>query len=145
MAAAESTAQATWEGDLAHGGGRVSPGSGAFGEQEVTWASRTRRSAGKTSPEELIAAAHAACFAMALSNTLGTGGNAPEHLEVSAKATFDPDAGRITTMELDVLGRVPGMEESEFLQAVEQADEGCPVSGALRGNVDVRLSASLES
>ncbi len=145
MAAAESTAQATWEGDLAHGGGRVSPGSGAFGEQEVTWASRTRRSAGKTSPEELIAAAHAACFAMALSNTLGTGGNAPERLDVSAKATFDPDAGGITTMELDVRGRVPGMEESEFLQAVEQADEGCPVSRALRGNVDIRLSASLES
>src|ERR687887_2510822 len=114
MAAAESTAQAVWEGDLAHGGGQVSPGSGAFGEQEVTWASRTRRAAGKTSPEELIAAAHAACYAMAFSNTLSEAGHAPERLEVSAKATFDPDAGGITTMDLDVRGRVPGMDEAEF-------------------------------
>src|ERR671937_269504 len=140
MAAAESTAQAVWEGDLAHGGGRVSPGSGAFGEQEVTWASRTRRAAGKTSPEELIAAAHAACYAMAFSNTLSEAGHTAERLEVNAKATFDPDAGGITTMDLDIRGRVPGMDESEFLQAVEQADQGCPVSGALRGNVEIRLS-----
>jgi osmotically inducible protein OsmC len=143
--AAESTATAVWEGDLAHGGGRVAPASGAFPEQEVTWASRTSRSAGKTSPEELIAAAHAACYAMAFSNTLAEGGHAPERVEVSATATFEVEGGpRITTMDLVVHGRVPGIGESEFQEAAAAAKDGCPVSGALKGNVDIRLDASLE-
>jgi osmotically inducible protein OsmC len=143
--AAESTANAVWEGDLAHGGGRVAPASGAFPEQEVTWASRTRRSAGKTSPEELIAAAHAACYAMAFSNTLADGGHTPERVEVSATATFEVEGGpRITTMDLVVRGRVPGIDESEFQQAAAAAKDGCPVSGALKGNVDIRLDATLE-
>jgi lipoyl-dependent peroxiredoxin len=146
MPAAESTANAVWEGDLAHGGGRVAPGSGAFPEQEVTWASRTSRSAGKTSPEELIAAAHAACYAMAFSHTLAQGGHAPEHVEVSAKATFDTDAGpKITTMDLTVRARVPGIDESAFQEAANGAKDGCPVSGALKGNVEIRLDAQLES
>jgi osmotically inducible protein OsmC len=143
--AAESTANAVWEGDLAHGGGRVAPASGAFPEQEVTWASRTRRSAGKTSPEELIAAAHAACYAMAFSNTLADGGHTPERVEVSATATFEVEGGpRITTMDLVVRGRVPGIDESEFQEAAAAAKDGCPVSGALKGNVDIRLDATLE-
>ena len=142
MAAAESTAQAIWEGDLAHGGGRVAPGSSAFGEQEVTWASRTRRSAGKTSPEELIAAAHAACFAMALSNGLAQDGHAPERLETSATITFVPGTG-ITKSVLTVSGTVPGLDEDGFRQAAEQAKENCPVSSALHGNVELELEATL--
>lgn len=144
--AAESTASAVWEGDLAHGGGRVEPGSGAFEEQEVTWASRTSRSAGKTSPEELIAAAHASCFAMAFSHALSEGGHAPERVEVSARATFDVEGGpKITTMDLTVRGRVPGIDESAFQEAANAAKDGCPVSGALKGNVEIRLDATLES
>jgi lipoyl-dependent peroxiredoxin len=143
--AAESTANAVWEGDLAHGGGRVAPASGAFEEQEVTWASRTSRSAGKTSPEELIAAAHAACYAMAFSHTLAEGGHAPERVEVSATATFDTEGGpRISTMALVVRGRVPGLEESAFQEAANAAKDGCPVSGALKGNVEITLDATLE-
>jgi osmotically inducible protein OsmC len=145
--AAESTANAVWEGDLAHGGGRVAPGSGAFPEQEATWASRTSRSAGKTSPEELIAAAHAACYAMAFSHTLAEGGHAPERVEVSATATFETEGGgpRISTMALVVRGRVPGIEESAFQEAANAAKDGCPVSGALKGNVEITLDATLES
>jgi lipoyl-dependent peroxiredoxin len=144
--AAVSTANAVWEGDLAHGGGRVAPGSGAFEEQEVSWASRTSRSAGKTSPEELIAAAHAACYAMAFSHTLAEGGHTPERVEVSAECTFDTEGGpKITTMQLTVRGRVPGIEEPAFQEAAAAAKDGCPVSGALKGNVDIRLDATLES
>jgi len=143
--AAESTATAVWEGDLAHGGGRVAPASGAFPEQEVTWASRTRRSAGKTSPEELIAAAHAACYAMAFSNTLAEGGHTPERLDVSATATFETEGGpRISTMALTVRGRVPGIDEGTFQDAANAAKDGCPVSGALKGNVEITLDATLE-
>ncbi|HEY7632626.1 MAG TPA: OsmC family peroxiredoxin [Thermoleophilaceae bacterium] len=144
--AAESTANAVWEGDLAHGGGRVAPSSGAFPEQEVTWASRTARSAGKTSPEELIAAAHAACYAMAFSHTLAEAGHAPERVEVSATATFDVEGGpRISTMALVVRGRVPGIEDAAFQEAANGAKDGCPVSGALKGNVEITLDATLES
>jgi osmotically inducible protein OsmC len=143
--AAESTATAVWEGDLAHGGGRVAPASGAFDEQEVTWASRTSRSAGKTSPEELIAAAHAACYAMAFSHTLAEGGHTAERVEVSATATFETEGGpRISTMALVVRGRVPGIEDSAFQEAANAAKDGCPVSGALKGNVEITLDATLE-
>jgi lipoyl-dependent peroxiredoxin len=143
--AAESTANAVWEGDLAHGGGRVAPTSGAFEEQEVTWASRTSRSAGKTSPEELIAAAHAACYAMAFSHTLAEAGHTPERVEVSATATFETEGGpRISTMALVVRGRVPGIDESAFQEAANGAKDGCPVSGALKGNVEITLDATLE-
>jgi lipoyl-dependent peroxiredoxin len=143
---ARSKANAVWEGDLAHGGGRVAPGSGAFDEQEVTWASRTERSAGKTSPEELIAAAHASCFAMAFSHGLAQAGHTAERVEVSAEVTFDTDAGpKITTSELTVNARVPGIDEAEFQQIAEGAKEGCPVSGALKGNVEFVLNATLDS
>ena len=140
--AAERTAQVTWEGGLAHGRGTFTTGSGALGDQEVTWASRTERSEGRTSPEELIAAAHASCFSMALSHALGEAGHEPESLEVSAACTIEPGVG-ITTMKLDVVGKVPGIDAAGFQEAAEGAKEGCPVSGALKGNVDISLSARL--
>src|SRR5947209_6475467 len=104
MPIAERTAQGTWEGDLAKGSGTVTGTSGALGELPVTWASRTGRSEGKTSPEELVAAAHASCFSMALSHELAQGGNPAEHLDVSAKVTLDERDGAptVTTSELTV-------------------------------------------
>src|SRR5919202_3445394 len=144
MATAERRAEVVWEGDLPHGNGRFIVGSGAFDEQAVTWASRTERSDGKTSPEELIAAAHGSCFAMALSNVLAQGGTPPERLEISAVCTFDIDNVRVASVDLDVRGRVPGMDAEDFRSAVEQADQGCPASNALRGNVEIRVNASLD-
>ena len=117
--------------------------SGAAQDLPVTWASRTERPDGKTSPEELIAAAHASCFAMAFSNTLAEQGNEPEELNISAVCTFDVDQLKVTTMVLDVRGRVPGLDAEGFQNAAEQAEQGCPVSNALRGNVDIQLNASL--
>jgi osmotically inducible protein OsmC len=110
----------------------------------VTWASRTERPDGKTSPEELIAAAHASCYAMAFSGVLAEMGNEPEELNISAVCTFDADQVKVTKMVLDVRGRVPGLDAAGFQNAAEQADQGCPVSNALRGNVDIQLNASLE-
>jgi osmotically inducible protein OsmC len=130
-------------GDLLRGGGKFTVGSGAIGEMPVTWASRTERPDGKTSPEEHIAA-HGSCFAMALSNVLAEGGTPPERLEISAVCTFDVDNVRVASVDLDVRGRVPGMDAEDFRNAVEQANEGCPVSNALRGNVEIRMNASLD-
>jgi osmotically inducible protein OsmC len=144
MAMAERRAEVVWEGNLPQGSGKFTVGSGAMGEQQVTWASRTERSDGKTSPEELIAAAHGSCFAMALSNVLDGGGTPPERLEITAVCTFDSDNVEVSSVDLDIRGRVPGMDAEGFQTAVEQANEGCPVSNALRGNVDIRLNASLE-
>jgi osmotically inducible protein OsmC len=139
--AAQSTATTVWQGDLAHGAGKTTPGSGAFPEVEVTWASRTSRSAGKTSPEELLAAAHASCYCMALSNTLA---EAPERLEVTATVTFVPGEG-VKSSHLVVRGRVPGVDQAAFEEAARDAGEGCPISGALKGNVDIQVEATLES
>jgi osmotically inducible protein OsmC len=144
MAVAERRAVVVWEGNLTQGGGKFTVGSGAMGELPVTWASRTERSDGKTSPEELIAAAHGSCFAMALSGVLDQGGTPPERLEITAVCTFDVDNVKVSSVDLDVRGRVPGMDAEDFQNAVEQADEGCPVSNALRGNVEIRFSASLD-
>lgn len=141
--AAERTASVTWEGDLASGRGTFTTGSGALGDQEVTWASRTERSEGRTSPEELIAAAHASCVSMALSHELAQAGNPPEQLSVSAACTIVPGEG-ITTMALEVSGIVPGIDAAAFEEAAQAAKEGCPVSGALKGNVEISLSATLE-
>jgi osmotically inducible protein OsmC len=145
MVKAERRAEAVWNGDLMHGNGQVSVGSTAFGPLPVTWASRTERSDGKTSPEELIAAAHAACFAMALSNTLASDGNPPEQLTVNAVCTFQQVEGgfKISTMDLDVHGKVPGLDVAGFEQAVQKAGQGCPVSNALRNNVEIRVNAFL--
>jgi lipoyl-dependent peroxiredoxin len=144
MALAERRAEVVWEGNLPRGNGKFTVGSGAMGEMPVTWASRTERPDGKTSPEELIAAAHGSCFAMALSNVLDEGGTPPERLEISTVCTFDVDNVEVSSVDLDIRGRVPDLDAEGFRNAVEQANEGCPVSNALRGNVDIRLKASLD-
>jgi osmotically inducible protein OsmC len=122
----------------------VAPASGAFPEQEVTWASRTSRSAGKTSPEELIAAAHASCYSMALSHGLGEAGTPPEHLDVAAKVTLDlvNGAPTVTRSELTVTGRVPGVDQATFEQAAFDAGRNCPVSRALAG-LEITVEANL--
>lgn len=144
---AERRAEVVWEGDLMSGSGTiVSTGSGAFGGLGITWKARTEDSDGLTSPEELIAAAHAACFSMALSHGLAQAGTPADRLETSAVCTFGPVEGgfAITRMALTVTGRVPGMSEDAFEQAAAAAKDGCPVSGALAGNVEMTVSASLE-
>jgi|ERR1039458_2518019 osmotically inducible protein OsmC len=145
MAMAERTATTIWEGDLPHGNGVLNGASGALDSLAVTWASRTDRSNGKTSPEELIAAAHSSCFSMALSNELGEGGNAPEHLEVTAKVTLDLKDGAptVTTSELTVSGKVPGIDQAAFAQAAQNAGQNCPISRALAG-VQITVDATLQ-
>ena len=141
--ATERRAEVTWRGDLRSGEGTIERvGSGALGGLGVSWAARTEEPGGKTSPEELIAAAHAACFSMALSNGLAQAGSPPEELDVSATVTFVPGTG-ITKSALEVTGRVPGMDEDAFREAAEAAKDGCPVSGALKGNVELELTARL--
>jgi lipoyl-dependent peroxiredoxin len=144
MAIAERSAQCTWNGDLAHGKGVVTGASGALTELPVTWASRTERSAGQTSPEELIAAAHASCFSMALSHELSQGGNAPDQLEVTARVTLDERDGAptVTTSEITVEGRVPGIDQEAFTEAATNAGKQCPVSRAL-GGVQITVQATL--
>lgn len=111
----------------------------------VSWSARTEASGGKTSPEELLAAAHAACYSMALSAGLGRLQKPPERLDVRATATFDKvgDGWKVTTMELNVVGKVPGLSAAEFESAARSAAEGCPISGALKGNVAVSVQAKL--
>jgi osmotically inducible protein OsmC len=142
--AIEREAHATWEGDLRSGTGRFEVGSGAFSGQEVTFASRFEQPGGKTSPEELIAAAHATCVSMALANGLAQAGHAPRRLEADAVCTLDQtDAGfRITSMQLTVRGEVEGIDDAAFQAAAAEAKEGCPVSNAL-GGVEISLQASL--
>lgn len=112
----------------------------------MTWAARTEQPGGKTSPEELIAAAHAGCYAMALSLTLAEAGNHPERLQVTANCTLEEVAGkpRITQVNLEVRGKVPGLEAPAFERAARQAEQLCPVSNALRNNVAIQLHAHLE-
>lgn len=145
MALAERRAEAIWEGSLAEGSGRITFASGAIDELPVTWASRTERSNGKTSPEELIAAAHASCYSMSLSNILAKAGTVAESLRVSAVCTLDKIDGalKITTMDLEVKGQVPGADDASFQKAAEEAKEGCPVSGALKNSLQINLDASL--
>ena len=144
--AAERSAVAVWEGDLLKGSGRVASTSGAFGEMPVTWAARTEQSGGKTSPEELLAAAHAACFSMALSAQLGRAQHPPARLQVRATVTFDKvgEGWKVTRSVLDVRGKVPGIDAAKFRELAKAASEGCPISGALKGNVEVSVTAELE-
>ena len=140
---ADRTASAVWHGDLFAGNGTVSAvSSGLFTDAGVTWASRTEESDGKTSPEELIAAAHAACFCMALSNELSSRGHPPAGLEVKATCTFKPGQG-ITTMAIDVRADVPGVDEAGFREGLDAARDSCPVSNALRNNVDIQVDGTL--
>jgi lipoyl-dependent peroxiredoxin len=142
--ATDRKAEVTWRGDLMSGSGRVdSVTSGAYGGLDVSWPARSEEPSGKTSPEELIAAAHATCFSMALSNGLAQEGHAPEQLNTSATVTFQPGEG-ITRIVLDVVGRVPGMEDGAFQQAAKQAKENCPVSKALAAVPEISLNARLE-
>lgn len=141
----KSRAHSVWQGDLFGGSGETTLESGAVASFPVSWASRTEAANGKTSPEELIAAAHASCFNMALSNTLAGDGNPPTQLETSAVATFEQvEAGfRLTTMALSVKGDVPGISADDFAEAAGKAKEGCPVSNALKGNVEITVEAAL--
>ena len=118
------------------------PSSGLFTDAPVSWPARTEEPGGKTSPEELIAAAHAACFCMALSNELSSRGNVPEGLEVSATCTFVPGEG-VTAMALDVVATMPGVDEATFREGLDAAEQSCPVSGALRNNVAVTVNGRL--
>jgi osmotically inducible protein OsmC len=141
--ATDRRADVVWQGDLMNGSGQItSVTSGALPELDVTWASRSGEAAGKTSPEELIAAAHASCYAMALSNGLAQDGNPPERLETSATVTFQPGEG-ITRSALSVRASVPGMSDDDFRAAAEDAKANCPVSKALAGTDVVVESAEL--
>ena len=143
--AIERNAHATWEGDLRGGSGRFDTGSGAISGREVTYASRFEDSGGRTSPEELIAAAHATCLSMALAGGLAKSGHPPTRLETDAVATLDQAEGgfRITSMRLSVRGEVDGIDEDAFRTAAEEAKEGCPVSNALGDTIEITLEATL--
>jgi lipoyl-dependent peroxiredoxin len=140
--ALESTGRTIWEGDLVHGAGTTTLATGAAGPMRVTWAARTEDHGGLTSPEELIAAAHASCYSMAFSSRLAKAGHPPASLDTTATATFVPGQG-ITTMVLTVRGTVDGISSEEFVALAEDAKENCPVSQALRGNVEISLDAAL--
>lgn len=140
-------ADVLWQGDLLSGSGVVTASSSrAFAELPVSWASRTEAPGGRTSPEELIAAAHASCFAMALSFGLANAKTPPTRLDVSAAVTFDRvDGGwRVISSALTVRGRVPGLDQDGFRRAAEAAKDGCPVSQALKGNVALSVQTTLE-
>jgi lipoyl-dependent peroxiredoxin len=143
--AAEHTAHASWQGDLMSGSGSVSTGSGAVSDVALTWHARAEDASAGSSPEELIAAALAACFSMALSHGLAQAGNTATSIETHATAAFDKtDAGfRVTKIALSVRGDVPGMDADAFREAAERAKANCPVSKALEGNVEISLDASL--
>lgn len=138
------TASAVWEGGLTTGRGTMKAGSGAFAGS-YSFASRFEEGAG-TNPEELIAAAHAGCLSMALSAGLEHGGTPPTRIETKAECTVEKvgDGFKITKMKLTVRGKVPGLKQAQFAEAAEKAKDGCPVSGALKGNVQFVLDAKLE-
>jgi osmotically inducible protein OsmC len=135
------TANAHWEGSLFEGSGTVELASSGIGSYPVTWASRAEQANGRTSPEELIAAAHSTCFSMAFSNGLAKAGTPPTNLDTIAEVTFQPGEG-ITGIKLIVRGVVPGIDEQQFQEAAEDAKKNCPVSQALAGTT-ITLEASL--
>ena len=140
---AESTAHVTWSGSLMEGSGTIdSVGSGVLGELPVSWTARTGETGGETTPEELLAAAHAACFSMALSHGLAEAGTPAETLDTTATVTFVPGTG-ITKIALTVRGVVPGVDEAAFVEAAEGAKVGCPVSKALAAVPEITLDAAL--
>lgn len=144
--AATREARAVWSGDLLSGTGSVSGvSSGKVNDLPVSWSARTEAPGGKTSPEELLAAAHASCFAMALSAGLARAGARPNRLEVSSKVTFDKvgDSWTVVSSDLEVKGDVPGADAAKFLRAAEDAKDNCPISRALKGNVKLSVKANL--
>lgn len=148
MPMAERKARVLWNGGLADGSGALTlETSSAATDLPVSWPARTEIPGGKTSPEELIAAALSSCYAMAFSNVLGQAGHPPEQLTVDAVCTLDMvDGGpKVTTIDLSVSGTVPGIDQAGFEELARQAEQGCPVSNALRNNVEVRVNANLSS
>jgi lipoyl-dependent peroxiredoxin len=141
--AAASSATTVWEGSLADGSGAATPQSEAFAATDVSWASRTQRAAGKTSPEELLAAAHSSCYCMQLSHELAEAGTPPEQLEATATVEFVPGEG-VTSSRIVVTGRVPGIDQETFAAAAAAAGDGCPISGALKNNLEISVEATLE-
>jgi osmotically inducible protein OsmC len=144
--AAIRKARASWTGDLTQGKGSLTAeSSGLFKDAPVTWASRTERSDGKTSPEELLASAHASCFAMAFAFGLGNAGTPPQRLDVTSTVTFEqvPGGFKVKSSALEVTGSVPGLDEQAFQKAAEAAKDGCPISQALKGNVELSVKATL--
>lgn len=143
---AERTARAIWEGSLTDGKGEVTAESSqVLVSVPVTWGSRIEEPAGRTSPEELLAAAHAACYAMALSGELARRDAPPDRLDISATVAFEKvgEAFKVTRSQLHVRGRVPGLDRAAFEEAARAGEQGCPISGAIRGNVDIELEAEL--
>ena len=143
---AEKTASAVWNGTLADGSGSVSTASGVLSNSGLSWKVRTSDSNEATTPEELVAAAHAACYAMAFSYALGNAGTPAESLDVTAKVGFGPNPGggmKVTSSKLHVKGKVPGLDGAAFAQAATDAEKSCPISNALRGNVDITVDAEL--
>lgn len=141
--ATEKTARATWDGDLVHGSGHVTTGSGSL-DTDMSWAARAEDVDGP-SPEELIAAAHATCVSMALAAGLAREGTPPQRLETEATTSFDKagEGFKLTSIRLTIRGQVEGLDEDAFRAAAEGAKENCPVSQALKGNVEITLDASL--
>lgn len=140
-------AEVTWKGELNTGSGTIDyVSSGAFSRMPVTWASRTEDHNGRTSPEELIAAAHASCFSMAFSSRLAKNGTPADTLHVTARVTFDKgDAGwKIARSAIEVRGTVPGIDRDRFVALADDAKENCPVSQALKGNVELSVEATLD-
>jgi osmotically inducible protein OsmC len=142
--ASESRATTVWQGDLAKGNGIATAASGAIEDLEVTWPARVERTQGKTSPEELLAEAHSACYCMALAHVLGEAGNLPERIETTATVEFVPGEG-VKSSRLQVTGKVPGLDQAGFESVTSEAHENCPISGALRGNVEMSVDATLEA
>jgi len=145
MALAERTAEVRWNGTLAKGDGTLRAGSEAVTGLPIDWASRSDRANGTSSPEELLAGAHASCYAMALSLLLTRDGTPPDHLDVKAKCSLEEDGEWYTVkaMDLEVRGAVPDLDADAFETAAREADAHCPISNALRDNVEIRLSAEL--
>lgn len=146
--AAVRIAEVSWGGSLAEGKGLIDyVTSGAFTRLPVTWASRTEASDGRTSPEELVAAAHASCYAMSFSGRLGRNGTPPTSLRVKATVTFEKlESGwKVASSALEVHGAVAGLDTAKFAELAEAAKDGCPISQALKGNVALSVTATLDS
>ena len=138
------SATANWSGDLQTGKGEVGVETGVFGGLPTSWRARTESADRMTSPEELLAAAHASCYCMALAHELAEAGTPAERLQASATIDFDPDEG-VTASHIEVLGRVAGIDQDAFADAASRAGEGCPISGALKGNLQISVKPRLDS
>ena len=140
-------AETDWEGNLLEGSGRLELVSSESASLPVTWASRVESSDGRTSPEELLAGAHASCYAMAFSHALAQAGTPPERLHVTADVSVHPKEGggiEVTDSALEVTGTVPGLDQAAFETAAEEAEKGCPISNAIRGNLAITVKATLD-